>query len=404
LVAIAVLAAPGNLAATECTNYWDEHPEWVFCHDFEEPDSDDFDQYWDDVYGAPDRVFLIDESPPGIGGEHAMRTQAINDGDEELSSGTSSGPKKFFGATVDWDALYYRKYVRFNEEFAQGNFMHLGGLSACAEEDYPWECMGHAGERPAGDDRFSSNLEPWSDYQSQPFPGRWGFYSYYHEMYMDCGHPTEDDCWGDMFAPDEDHLISRGDWHVLEMMIQPNTPGATDGYQTFWADGEKVYTSPMINWRTTDALRINKAGVYLYVHNVPAHTSCIFDVDNVVFSTSYIGPAPCLDEVELSAPCLCGGDPDPEDGTHVHSSGYCCDGTWNDQPCGSGDDDDASDDDAADDDDDDDGDGDGGAGGCSCQAAAGPSVWLPGIGALVFALSMLRFRRFIGSPDPHSST
>ncbi|HUU03517.1 MAG TPA: hypothetical protein VM425_18925 [Myxococcota bacterium] len=196
--------------------------------------------------------------------------------------------------------------------------------------------MGHAGERPVGDDRFSSNLEPWSDYQSLPFPGRWGFYSYYHQMYMDCGFPGPDDCYGDMFAPGEDFLLGRGEWHVLEMMIQPNTPGLTDGYQAFWADGVKIYTSPDINWRTDGALKINKAGLYLYVHNVPAHTSCVLDFDNVVISQAYIGPAVCQPSEAISAPCICGGAPDPENSANVYSGGYCCNAKWQSSTCGCG--------------------------------------------------------------------
>lgn len=388
---LGILSAAGapEAGAAECGDEWGDNPSWVFCHDFEAEDSDDFDLYWDDVYGAPERVFIIEENPGGIGGSHAMRTQAVNETDEELASGTSSGPKKFFGAVVDWDAFYYRKYVRFNEEFEQGNFMHLGGLGGCAEEDYPWECMGHSGERPEGDDRFSSNLEPWSDYQSLPFPGGWGFYSYYHEMYQDCGFPTEDDCYGDMFAPEEDFFLSRGEWHVLEMMIQPNTPGVTDGYQTFWADGVKIYTSPMLSWRTTDDLRINKAGIYLYVHNVPAQTTCIFDVDNVVFSTEYVGPSRCLDEAEIGAACLCGGEPDPEDASNVFHDGYCCGGEWRANSCAEGDDDSEDDDDVSDDDVDQD------AGGCACSAdRAGPlpAGWLLG---LILAFTGRIVRRFM---------
>jgi len=57
-------------------------------------------------------------------------------------------------------------------------------------------------------------------------------------------------------------------------------------------------------------------------------------VDNVIISTAYIGPAPCAEGVELAAPCLCGGAPDPEDAGNVFSSGYCCSRGWQESPCG----------------------------------------------------------------------
>jgi hypothetical protein len=326
-------ATPDQAELGECSSASD-HPEWVFCHDFEPADAGDWATYWNDTYGVPDRVFIVDDNPAGLPGQRAMRLQIVNDTDAPFASGVGTGPKKFLGAVVDWDDLYYRRYIRFNDDFQQGNFMHLGGLGACHPDDYPWRCMGRH-DRPNGHDRFSSNLEPWSEYQSLPWPGRWGFYSYYYRMHMDCGHPGPDDCFGDMFAPDEPVLIPRGEWHVIEMMIHPGTPGGADGSQAFWVDGRLAYATDGMAWRTTDELRLNKVGVYLYVHNNPARTTNILDVDNVVISREYIGPAPCEDGAAIGVACACGGRPQAADDSYVHASGYCCSGVWRDTPCSS---------------------------------------------------------------------
>ncbi|MBW2457803.1 MAG: hypothetical protein JRI68_25080 [Deltaproteobacteria bacterium] len=326
-------AAASPAGAAECDDVAN-HPEWVFCHDFEVSDAGDFGTYWNDIYGEGDRMFLLDDNPVGVVGVRSMRLQIVNDTGQALSSGVTSGPKKFLGATVDWDTLHYRRYLRFNDDFHQGNFMHLGGMSACHANLYPWGCMGGAGVKPQGDERFSSNLEPWSDYQNLPWPGRWGFYSYYHQMYMDCGFPGPNDCYGDMFSPTTDSLASRGDWHAFEMAIDPGTPGQADGSQTFWVDGEHIYTATGIAWRTTAELRPNQVGVYLYIHNNPANTTNILDVDNVLISRQYIGPASCEDGVEIQAACLCGGVADPNDGSNAHTNGYCCAGSWQPAPCG----------------------------------------------------------------------
>ncbi|MEO8084780.1 MAG: hypothetical protein ABI780_13230, partial [Ardenticatenales bacterium] len=267
-------------------------------------------------------------NPGGVAGTHSMRLQVVNDGDAALANGVTSGPSKFLGRAVDWDVIHYRRYVRFNADFHQGNFMHLGGLTACAADLYPWSCLGHAGKRPKGDAIFSSELEPWSAYQRLPFPGRWGFYSYYHKMFKDCGLPGPDDCYGDMFAPETDAFLSRGAWHVIEMAIDAGTPGQADGSETFWLDGRKTFRQDGIAWRTARALRVNEAGVYLYIHNNPPHTTNVLDVDNVLFSRAYIGPAACADGAPISAPCLCGGTADPERADNVHDSGYCVDGAW----------------------------------------------------------------------------
>jgi hypothetical protein len=333
VAAAGCLIAPRTARAQECADAG-THPEWVFCHDFEAADADQFDHYWNDIYGAGERMFLVDDNPAGVPGRRSMRLQVVNTTDHALESGVTAGPKKFLGRDVDWQVLYYRRYLRFGADFHQGNFMHLGGLSASHPTRYPWGCMGGAGQRPRGDACFSSNLEPWSDYQSLPWPGRWGFYSYYHRMYMDCGHPGPDDCYGDMFAPDVDVFATRGAWHVFEMAVDAGTPGRADGTETFWIDGRRMYTATGIAWRTVPELRVNGAGVYLYVHNNPPHTTNMLDVDNVLFSRAYIGPAVCVDAAEIGAPCRCGGVPDPDRADSVHDTGYCCGATWQSGPCG----------------------------------------------------------------------
>jgi hypothetical protein len=329
---LSALAPAATAQAQECADAA-AHPEWIFCHDFEAPDAGQFDRYWNDIYGLPERMFLVGENPPGVAGARSMRLQIVNGTDRAFDSGVTAGPKKFLGREPDWDVIYYRRYLRFGADFHQGNFMHLGGLSACRADLYPWGCMGGAGRRPAGGTNYSSNLEPWSDYQTLPWPGRWGFYSYYYRMSMDCGHPGPDDCYGDMFAPEEDAFASRGAWHVFEMSIDPGTAGLADGTETFWIDGRRMYTATGIAWRTSAALRINGAGVYLYIHNNPAHTTNILDVDNVLFSRAYIGPATCAETAPIAAPCLCGGRADPDRADNVHADGYCCGGVWRSAPC-----------------------------------------------------------------------
>ncbi len=335
VTAVAGLATQ-RAGAAECEEAWPAHPEWVFCHDFEAPDATDWSAYWNNSADPdPEKLFLVEESVPGIAGSHILRIELVNPTDEDMDHSLGAGLGKWFGETVEWEDFYYRKYIRFNEDFFQGNFMHLGRLRACAPSIYPWECLGGAGHRPAGDTKYTTGVEPWIDYGRIEPPGRWGFYSYYHEMSQDCGFPGPDDCYGDMFAPEPYVVATRGVWHVVEFMIHPNTPGQDDGYQRFWIDGEPVYQSPPMNWRTVADLRVNQASLGVYIHYPPAHTDNIVDYDNVVFSTSYIGPARCEDNIPIGAPCLCGGQADPEDASNVHRSGYCCNAHWQADPCSS---------------------------------------------------------------------
>ncbi len=63
-------------------------------------DAGDFSTYWNDIYGEEDRMFLLDENPAGVEGARSMRLQIVNDTGQALSSGATSGPKKFLGAPV----------------------------------------------------------------------------------------------------------------------------------------------------------------------------------------------------------------------------------------------------------------------------------------------------------------
>ena len=60
-----------------------------------------------------------------------------------------------------------------------------------------------------------------------PAPGKWNFYSYWHEM-----KPARDGkFWGNSFAVPEAPVILRDRWICAEFMLEHNTPGQPDGQQ-----------------------------------------------------------------------------------------------------------------------------------------------------------------------------
>ena len=84
-LAACLLLSGNRVLAAEC-DQMPNHPEWIFCHDFEVADADNFSNYWNDIYGAPERMFLINENPAGVEGTRSVRMQIVNDTDQDFTS------------------------------------------------------------------------------------------------------------------------------------------------------------------------------------------------------------------------------------------------------------------------------------------------------------------------------
>ena len=189
------------------------------------------------------------------------------------------------------DTMFARFYVKFHEK--TGYIHHFVHLNADASPT-PWP-KGTAGIKPAGDQGFTSGIEPWGQWGKAPAPGVWHFYSYWHEMKGDGGGKY----WGNFFDPPKADPIPPGRWICVEAMLKANsTPEASDGEQAFWVDGAKVGEFKGIRWRTSDALKVNTFWLLYYItdqaarHNNDTATDRVYEVwfDDIVLATSYIGP------------------------------------------------------------------------------------------------------------------
>lgn len=188
------------------------------------------------------------------------------------------------------DRLHARFYVKFHEKTGYiHHFVHL----AADRTPTPWP-KGGAGKRPAGDQGFSSGIEPWGKWGEAPAPGVWHFYSYWQEMKGD----PKGNYWGNHFEAPQDP-IQPGRWYCVEAMMQANSaPEKADGEQAFWVDGKKLGHFTGIRWRSTDQLKLNTFWLLYYItdqaarHNKDTATDRVMEVgfDDVVLATDYIGP------------------------------------------------------------------------------------------------------------------
>jgi hypothetical protein len=234
---------------------------------------------WDEIANKGGKVLSLAEPGAAELGRRCLRVEA------HLGQDTGGGLTQWFEPT---DCVFIRFYTKFDAacDYVH-HFVTLRANRSLRGGD-KWSGFGGAGLRPEGDERFSTAIEPWGDWGRTPPPGRWNFYSYWHEMKKS----PDGKYWGNSFAVPEAPAIQRNRWICVEFMLKHNTPGQPDGEQAFWIDGVLVGYWKGINWRKTGTLQANALTLESYITDqwTKNKTNTVF-FDNVVIASRYIGPA-----------------------------------------------------------------------------------------------------------------
>jgi len=230
---------------------------------------------WTTVKNETEALSFSSEAPPASAGTKSLLVTA--------TLGKNTGGHLFRRFKPGAKRMHARYYVRFAEDCDYTHhFVRMGG-------DWPavqWP-TGGAGERPKGDDRFSTGLEPWGQWNKVAPPGAWHFYTYWCRMKKS----GDGRYWGNSFQPEPPILPGRGRWSCVEMAVTCNTLGKADGRQAAWIDGRKVGDFGGFEWRTTESLDCNFFLLMLYVTDRwTKHPVNRVWFDDVVVATEYIGP------------------------------------------------------------------------------------------------------------------
>lgn len=208
------------------------------------------------------------------------------------------------------ETVFARFYVKFAPDCAQIHHFgtHLGGFNPST----PWP-QGGAGERPQGDKRFTTSVEPHGN------SWYWDFYTYWQGMHVH----GDGNYWGAPFLSGVPKpKVERGEWICVELMVKLNQPpSAANGEQAFWIDGqlwraggqvvshvgpgfprgnwaggwwqpdsEASNTFNGFRWRTVEELAVNYVWTYVYITKAPhGHVSKVW-FDDIVIADRYIGP------------------------------------------------------------------------------------------------------------------
>jgi hypothetical protein len=256
---------------------------------------------------------LSPDVPKGSADGHSLLMKHVG--------GQGTGAHLYRRLNPGYEKLHVRFYVKFDSSCAPiHHFFHVGGYNPAT----PWP-QGGAGQRPRGDERFSTGVEPFGN------NWRWDYYSYWMEMR---GSPPRGQTWGNSFIHDSSYKVQRDKWTCLELMMKMNDRGDRNGEMALWIDGklashlgkgfpegkwifdkflpgqggEGVRWSdekkgperlkfPAAGlpfegfcWRSDQMLKLNFLWVLLYITKAPpAHLSKVW-FDNIVVARDYIGP------------------------------------------------------------------------------------------------------------------
>jgi len=291
----------------------DDDSEVVFVENFEASLSEILGR-WEDVT-SPDSMSLTPDVPASSSGTNSLLMHKTpGDGTTGAALYRRIQPADAEG----YERLYARMYVKIDQ--AADVIHHFGTNLGGNCPSTPWP-MVSAGNRTDGDSSFWTGIEPYGE------DWQWDFYTYWVEMRSwenDDG--SGDSCYGNAFLRDTAEgdwapigpQVRRGEWVCVEMMVQVNDLGESNGEQAFWIDGQLIRDDGQIishlgpgypngswlrdkwspapagdpfegfRWRTTADLLVNYVWLYVYTEEESYDIPVRFD--DVVVATSYIGP------------------------------------------------------------------------------------------------------------------
>ncbi|MCX7591465.1 MAG: hypothetical protein N2255_07540 [Kiritimatiellae bacterium] len=288
-------------------------PDVVFVENFEQPALEAIRPRWDELKNA-ETMTLSDDVPSTSGGKHSLLMTHVG--------GRGTGCHLYRRLLPGYDKLHVRFYVKFAPDCGPiHHFFHVGGYNPPTR----WP-QGGAGERPRGNERFTTGVEPYGE------QWRWDFYTYWMEMR---GSPPKGQTWGNSFVNNPSLKVERGKWICVELMMKMNSPSSeSNGEMALWIDGKLVshlgpgfpkgkwvYDKFLVDqggqairwndakggperftvkeggvpfegfrWRTDEKLNLNFLWVLLYITKAPpGHVSRVW-FDDIVVAKNYVGP------------------------------------------------------------------------------------------------------------------
>jgi hypothetical protein len=269
-------------------------PDVVFVEMFETGTTANLATRWTATDNTAGMSF-VSNVPLQSGGARALQMTSVG--------GVNEGGQLYKTLAPGYEQLYFRYYVKYApSQMYHHTGGYIGGYFPLT--NFP---QGGAGERPAGNDRFSIGPEPRDDSL------RFDMYTYWMEMKVS---PDGVNYWGNEFlGKDPNVRVIPNQWTCIEVMVKTNNPlTARNGELALWIDGTQVVhlrqgapnghwdfnvfdpdpadpsTFEGFRWRSDSRLNVNWIWLLYYVSgNPPGFVGQVW-FDHVVVAKQYIGP------------------------------------------------------------------------------------------------------------------
>lgn len=196
----------------------DTDPVVVFTENFEGT-LEGLDSRWDTVRDKH-VMSLSPDVPKGSAGTRSLlMTQLAENG---------TGGDLYRVLEGGFERLFTRMYVRIAEDCEP--IHHFGTCVGGNNPPTRWPSV-KAGQPTDGSKAFWLGIEPFGE------KWRWDYYAYWCEMR---GSPPRGQTWGNSFIHNNDLEVQRGQWTCIEVMVQMNDVGKSNGELALWIDGKSV--------------------------------------------------------------------------------------------------------------------------------------------------------------------
>jgi hypothetical protein len=274
VVALILIAPLAHSQAMDCTNWQQQHPEWLWCDDFESDAS--LEQNYFDVNRADGRLRV--SSDVAYGGGASLRGTYIpgnqDAGSIKLSFGkTPVAPKRYTDRT--FDEVYWRFYMRTSPNWT-GNGYKVSRATIFSASNWSQAAIGHLWEdSPTG---LGMGLDPVSGVVgSQVVTTKYNDFDNLEWLGKSNG-PTQ------VYT-----AANRGTWTCVEVHMKLNTAGASDGLFEYWVNGGLEAKQTNLNWRGSyTTYGINAILMENYRNDPAAQTQDRY-FDNLIVSQQKIG-------------------------------------------------------------------------------------------------------------------
>ena len=278
---------PASALGLECVNWQQNHPQWLWCDDFES--TGNLGQNYFDIDFADGRLRLATDNPhAGMASLESVYEPGISSsGSLKFSFGnTPVSPSHYTGQS--FEDIYWRFYIRTDKNWS-GNPYKLTRIISFAGADWSEAAIGHIWQ----DDHLGLGIDPASGIENTLSSTK--IMTTQYNDFKNLRWLGKVDASTQIYSPG-----FRNQWVCIEARVKLNKPGTSNGIFQLWINDKVEAEQQNLNWRSSyKQYGLNAIFLESYIDGGMAKKQSRF-LDNFVVSTNRIGcyndtgPAPPL--------------------------------------------------------------------------------------------------------------